>query len=214
MQLRGRGNVVSITLAGLAVVIATTGTAVAVTATAVNIVGPNSSRAAQVDQGGRLRTDGPNATFNVTAGLVNVSAKILTNPTSATLAVSRVNFHNPADNLDLARPPSFRVSLVKIAVGTDGTCESGSLERFYSFEVVAPGTNVQDTYPAPLVIASITHHLYCIGVYMVPDMVAQSGFVAPDVQLTGFVVSGTYTGAGTLAAPDPGSAKLGVLRTP
>ncbi len=205
MQLRGRGNAVSITLAGLAVVIATTGTAVAVTATTVNIAGTSPVRVAQVDQGGRLRTADTPASLNVTAVLVNVSTKILTSPTSASLAVSRLSYSNPADNLDITRTPAFRVSLVKIAVGTDGTCESGSLERFYSSDTVAAGTNVETTYPAPLVINAITHHLYCLGIYMVPDKVIQ-GFVAPHVQLTGFVVSGSYTGAGTLAAADSATA--------
>ena len=69
-----------------------------------------------------------------------------------------------------------------------------------------------DTYPAPLVITSITNHLYCLGVYMVPDMVVANGFTPPSVQLTGYVVSGTYTGAGTLSAPGGGSANLGVLQ--
>ena len=125
MQLRGRGNAVSITLAGLAVVIACTGTAVAVTATTVNIAGRRPSVVAQVDQGGRLRTSGPTASLNVMTQLVSVSTKILTSPTSATLAVSRLWYYNPAGNRDWDRPPAFRVSLVKIAVGNDGLCEDG-----------------------------------------------------------------------------------------
>jgi hypothetical protein len=199
MQLRGRGNVVSITLAGLAVVIATTGTAVAVTATTVNIVGSNSTQVAQVAQG-RLNTVGPGATINVFQSLNYGAFRALTDPTSATLAVSRVGYFNSGQNLSWGNRAVFRMDLVKIMVGTQGHCDDPGafVERTYSTDRVPPASNVVDEYATPLLFRSVQHRLYCIGVYTVPDeTVGPPTYTSPKVQLTGYVASGSYTGAGT-----------------
>src|SRR5437588_845648 len=110
MRIRFPQNALALSIGGLALVIATTGTAVAATGSATNITDPvNAAYKAHVDSTGRLSTVGavsgtvatrpvpPSTVFN-SAYYLGVGVNVMAGPTTATLAVTRLQVMNPGNN--------------------------------------------------------------------------------------------------------------------
>jgi hypothetical protein len=197
MKLRGHGNGVAIALAALAVVIAGTGTAVAVTATVVHIADPtDSSQVARVDATGHLVTTGAASTVHVFTNVGVGSDVPLTAPTKAKLDITSVTIYNPEENATVANT-DFAEVLVQTTVGSSGTCQDADAIRSEVFVVdhTPVGGIAREVYPEPLVVQPFNNKKYCIGMYIYStDGAAPSGYTYPQVQLTAYVASGTYSG--------------------
>ena len=225
MKIRGRGNTVALTLSALAVVIATTGTATAVTAQVVHIGdGSVASRMAHVDATGHLLVASTLAgTPAVRTGVqpqplnigyyVGTGINVLTDPTTATLAVSRVAFENTGANGGYANT-NFYYQLVQLTPVTKGTsCAQGAIGSTVSMDRGAVGSNVQDNYDTPLVFKPIGGKAYCLGVQVHSETSDPSSYYLPFAQLTGFVSSGTYA-ATAVTLVRPGKAPLATRANP
>lgn len=205
-----RSGLVAIVLAGLALAVAAAGTAVAVTATRVNIADPvQPAHQARVDASGRLSVGPPASTLN-SAFYASAGTSALTSATNATIAVSRLAAMNPAQNSGVAHT-NFYLSLVKITPNSSGSCYGSgvAVSATYSDERLPAGAQNQDTYPAPLVFRPSGTAMYCIGVQLVSENGGTpTNYYQPWVQLTGFVVSGTYGGLGSRAQRAPARPRL------
>ena len=225
MKIRGRGNAVALALSALAVVIATTGTATAVTAQVVHIGdGSVSSRMAHVDATGHLlvgatlagtptvRTGVQPQPLNI-AYFVGTGVNVLTNPTTATLAVSRLAFENTGANAGYSNT-NFFYQLVQLTPMTKGdSCAQGAIGSAISMDRGAVGSNVQDNYDTPLVFKPIGGKPYCLGVLVHSETTDPTAYYLPFAQLTGFVSSGTYAAAAA-AVVRPGRAPLATTANP
>ncbi|MEP6817177.1 MAG: hypothetical protein ABI873_16680 [Marmoricola sp.] len=152
-------------MGGLAVVIASTGTAVAVTATTVDIADPTvPTRIAHVDALGRVNTTDATSTIN-SAFCLSVGYNVLTSKTTASLAISRVSYFNSGLYRSFANA-DFNESLVKITTGASGDCTGSdrSISSPYSLERNPVGSQAATTYPAPLVTRSIAAKPYRLAI--------------------------------------------------
>jgi hypothetical protein len=215
MRIAGRGNIIGIALGGLALVVASTGTAVAVTATHTQIVDANTpTNVARVDESGRLAVGTPKASFN-SAYFTGLGLSAMTSPTTATLAVTRVSEMSNSGNASVANA-NFLVSLVQVAPDSDGACYTGSVRTSLSIDPLPPGAHVEDTYTAPLVFKPLPGNKpYCIGVSVSAQTgTAPGSYYIPYVQVTGYVVNGSYTGQGVLGATGASMSPLVTPSTP
>lgn len=209
MEIRVKGNAIAIALAALAVVIAATGTAVAVTATSVQIVdGTTPSQIAKVDANGKLSVTtaaAPTSTIN-SAFFVTLGLSVLTSPTTATLAVSRLAMMNNANNASYPNT-NFLMALVRVTppASDPSNCYSGSaaVSTQYSIDRLAVGANVQDLYPAPLKVSSVGGQKYCLAIKVYGETSSPGTYYLPFVQLTGYVLSGSYPAGAGAPAVDP-----------
>jgi hypothetical protein len=200
MKIRGHGNGLAIALAGLAVVIAGSGTAYAVTTTVVNIADPTvPSRVAKVDPLGRLSTFNPPSTVNVVGAHVTNSARyaeIYSAPTSAPLAVTKFSVTSTGV------AGTYAVSLFQVPVNADGTCSTTSVSRTLGYAVVSPGTSGVQDFPSGLTVAPVSGGTqYCLDLYA--GAVGSAGAAGEQLyfQITAYAGAGRYTGTGA-AAPD------------
>jgi hypothetical protein len=152
------------------------------------------SRKARVDAAGRLNTVGPSSTF-VSSGLiynVNSENNFLTDPTSATLHITRLTFSNPSFN-NYATWAEVQVSLYQTAVDSNGICTANQTQLIEMYNV-APGEDVGDTFPEPLVVAPADRKPYCLDLYV--DTVTGQGArfgggYLPNYNLSGYATGGT-----------------------
>jgi hypothetical protein len=200
-----KANAIAIALGGLAVVIAATGTAYAVAATQVNIADPTTpSHLAKVDASSHLLTTGATSTIDAAGAVYGFdlpSVFMVTSSTHATLAISAVQVDNSRNNFE---PNSdFEATLVKIQVGTAGTCaDSDRVVSTLSSYAVKSGTSDGQSFTAPVVVKPDDAKPYCLGIQLTSiDSTAGSSLYPTYLTIDGYVVSGVYTGAGTDAAP-------------
>lgn len=214
MKIRGHGNAVAIALAGLAVVLAATGTAYAVTASVVNIADPTvPSRVARVDTAGRLTTAGVTSTIDSVTNFGFDATTAVTSPTTATLAITSVSWSNPGLN-SAYTGTTYNANLVKIHAGTTNQCVVGQdgayIERYLGGRQVDPGDDTEITYPAPLLVKPTGSAKYCVGISLSHLGGSQSTLYLSTFQLTAYTQSGTYSGVGLGTAPRemPATTKL------
>ncbi len=152
------------------------------------------SRKARVDAAGRLTTVGPSSTF-VSSGFiyhVNSENNFLTDPTSATLHITRLTFSNPSFN-NYATWAEVQVSLYQTAVDANGICTANQTQLIEMYNV-APGEDVGDNFPEPLEVAPADGKPYCLDLYV--DTVTGQGArfgggYLPNYNLSGYVTGGT-----------------------
>jgi hypothetical protein len=185
--------------------IAASGTAYAIGATQVNIADPNTpSQVAKVDQSNHLLTTGATSTIDALTAVYgfNLPAiEMVTSATHATLAVSAVQVDNSRNNIE---PNSdFQASLVKVQVGSAGTCaDTDRVVTALSSYAAPSGKSVGQSFPAPVVVKQHASTQYCLGFQVTSiDSTAGSSLYPTYMTIDAYVVSGTYSGAGTDATP-------------
>lgn len=196
-----RTNPAALILALIAVVIASSGTAVAVTSS-VQIADPlHPTQKAKVDTSGRLQTADPLSGFNLAYYLAAGSPpNFMTAPTKATLAVTRLDITNTS--LNSSYPNSdFLVFLTKHTVGADGTCSTGSQSTTVSRTRAPIASDVQLLFPSPLVFRSTDSKAYCIAIQLSGETGTPGSYYLPFGQLTGYVAGGSYTPPAVAKAP-------------
>lgn len=196
----GRGSSVAIALSGLAVAIAATGTAVAVAPSVFSIADHAHPRQyLKIDSSGRLtaiaQTKVQLATLNVFASARLAPGGhdfLVTSPTTAQLAVTRIAATTPPSNTS-----TYQVGLNQMPVTASGKCDLTHLTKFLTTAFIRPGDNLQADYATPLLIKPRTPTTpYCLDLYLTTTDTAganDAGFV----EFTGYVASGRYTGIGT-----------------
>ena len=203
MQIRGHGTAVAVVLSVLALAVAGGGTAVAVSSV-VNIADPSDpSKVARVDQSGRLSVGPATATISTAGwllGYTDGATTPLTSPTTATLAISRIQFSNPSANASAAEQ---QLSVNQYPADAAGNCQSTTGAVLVARYNLAPGDDVDDPFPAPLVVKPTGTTKYCLFVSV--DYLGSTSAM-PSFYLTygfsAYPVSGKYTGLGT-GAPAP-----------
>ncbi|HEY1741054.1 MAG TPA: hypothetical protein VGI86_20230 [Acidimicrobiia bacterium] len=185
--------------------IAASGTAYAVAASKVNIADPTTpSQVAKVDPSGHLLTNGSTSTINsdiAAYGFNSPSVYLATSLTHATLAISAVDVDNSHNNFE---PNSdFEATLVKIQVGSSGTCtDTDRLVTALSSYAARSGQSTSQSFPAPIVVKSDASKAYCLGFQLtLIDATAGATLYPTDMTLDAYVVAGAYAGAGTNATP-------------
>ncbi|GAA5146212.1 hypothetical protein GCM10023340_16790 [Nocardioides marinquilinus] len=203
--------VLAVAVVLLAAAVATTGTAVAAAVQKVSIAdGARPSRVAKVDGSGRLLVATPNSPVKVaggtldarpaaparalhagTYGNVGLTSPLL-GPTTATLAISRFSGFDPAANASYPNA-DFRFDLVKVSVDGSGGC-SGTTTTL-SRTTAPSGERFELDYDdAPLVVRPTGTQRYCVGVLVTADADnAPTSYYLPWAEVTGYVVSGTYS---------------------
>lgn len=216
MTVRNRQNALALAIGALALAIATTGTAAAVTGTAMNITDPvNAAYKAKVDSAGRLSTlsavsntvtvrEVPAATVFNSALYIGLGASVLVGPTTATLAVDRMQVMNPGQNYNYANT-NFTVRLARRVPDSSGSCYTGSITNIVNASRLPAGADIERTYPTPLVFRPTGTAPYCITAELSAESTTPGSYYLPFAELTGYVVGGTYTGptlSFTGAVPD------------
>lgn len=203
-----KSNVIALTLAGLAVVMAATGTAVAVTATQVNIADPvTPSRIARVDSSGRLGTINALSPYTYGGIFSNLNGEnnFITAPTTASLALTSLTLTNPKVNQS-ATAAELRVYLYKANSSSTSSCTPTTYQSLGAWNL-APGNSIVSDLPSPLLTkASGTSTLtpYCLSLYAYALSGSFNGNYYPTVAASWYVASGTYKGpgaAGSLKTP-------------
>ena len=208
MRLKGHSGAVAIALSALAVVIAGAGTAVAVSATVVRIEDGSSAHIAAVDLAGRLGTAPALSDINIQEIVPVDGTEYLTDPSRATLALTRLSYFNPKANQSFANT-NFAFSLEKINVGSSGHCydDDHTVVATYTTSDVAAGATVENSYASPLMIAPTGTKRYCLALSGFHFGSAAGQYYTPQFELSAYVVKGSYTGTGTLAHPARSIAK-------
>jgi hypothetical protein len=203
-------NLLPMSVALLALVVAGTGTAVAATSTTTISDPTNSSYVAHVNSSGQLQVSGPvsvsapGVPFLTTAFIENFNEdssgfQLALGPTLATLGLTQITLVDPASN---AEPWSEYLFQVPATSSTAcGTVPSASLHRVGTLEA-APGTDDESNLTPPYVVKPLTgNQYYCILAAAEPD--TGSGSNTDDVITTirGYVLSGTAP-----ASPDASKA--------
>jgi hypothetical protein len=205
MRIKGHSNAVAISLGIVALVIATTGTAVAVTATTTNIADPKTpTQIARVDSTGRLATLAAKTTINAAVNIFVSSSfapVAVTSPTTANLGITSLNYDN-AYNIRLANN-DYDATLYKATVGSSHTCnDPDTAYTQIRRDVLRSGDGFSETFPSPLIVKPTGSKAFCLAVYIAStDNTFPSSSYAAGVSLGATVISGTYSGAGSGAAP-------------
>ncbi|MCW2527002.1 MAG: hypothetical protein JWM76_1862 [Pseudonocardiales bacterium] len=214
MKIRGHGSWIAIALAGLAVVIAASGTAYAVTASTVNIADPTTpTRIAHVDSSGRLLTSGSVSVSTIDSagylyGYTQSQYTYITSPTTANLALTRIRLSNPGLN---GSGNQQQIALHKVNVDAAGKCSTTILANL-GFYNLAGGQETVDPFVPPLSTKATGTAKYCLALYTV--IVNANPTYYLTYSLTAYVASGTYTGLGSgtaAVALKPEAAKVGTL---
>ena len=149
---------------------------------------------ARVDRAGRLSTVGASSTI-VSSGLmyhVNSEDNFIIYPTKATFHITRLTFSNPSFN-SYATWAEVQVSVYKTDANANGSC-SAQQEQLLEIYNVAPGEDVGDTFPEPLVVAPAGRKPYCLDLY-VETVTGQGakfgGGYLPNYNLSGYATGGT-----------------------
>ncbi len=203
MKIRGHGNGIAIALAALAVVLAGTGTAMAVSATVVHIEdGYTAGRFAHVDSSGHLSTNGATSTINIETIAQPNSTYQLTDPTTATLAVTRLALFNPQANTAFANN-TYVFQLIKTNVGAAGHCydSDSSVAATYSSTEVSPGDTVENVFPAPLYVKASPGKKYCLSLAGYQYGTTTTSYYVGRLELSAYVVTGSYSGTGSILNP-------------
>lgn len=201
-----RTNPAALILALIAVIIASSGTAMAVTSSVFVADPTHPTQRVHVDAAGRLQTADPlsgvNSAFYLSAGS---SPNFMNAPTRATLAVTRINLGNTALNASLPNT-DFMVYLYQYTVGADGTCGTGSPGSVMSRTRVPVASDLQLLFPTPLVFKPKAGKAYCIALQVSGEAGTPSSYYLPFGQVTGYVAGGTYA--------SPAFAKVASTRSP
>ena len=215
MRLRGHSGGLAVALSALAVVIAGAGTAVAVSATVVRIEDGSTSHYAHVDTAGRLSTGPALSNINIESITAVNGLAYVTDPTTATLALTRLGYFNTKANLSFANT-NFAFSLEKITVGSQGHCYDSdhTVSTPYATNEVPAGTSVENSYPSPVVIRPTGTKRYCLALQGFQYGTNADQYYTPQFELSAYVVTGTYTGSGTAAAPARKMVKPALINAP
>ncbi len=215
MKIRGHSGGLAVALSALAVVIAGAGTAVAVSATVVRIEDGSTTHYAHVDTAGRLSTAAALSNINIQSITPVNNISYVTDPTTATFALTRLGYFNPGANLSFANT-NFAFSLEKINVGSQGHCYDSdhTVSATYATNDVPAGTSVENSYPSPVLIRPTGTTRYCLALQGFQYGTAAAQYYTPQFELSAYVVTGTYTGSGTAAVPAHNKAKLALIRAP
>ncbi|MHA3704675.1 hypothetical protein ACXR2U_21090 [Jatrophihabitans sp. YIM 134969] len=177
----------------------------------VNIADPGDpSKVAKVDQAGRLSVGPATASISVAGWLLGYTDNAvtqLTSATTATLAISRIQFSDPSANSSATEQ---QLSVNQYPVDSAGNCQSATGAVLLARYNLAAGDDVDDPFPAPLIVKPSGTTKYCLYVYA--DYLGTTTGT-PSYYLTygvsAYVVSGKYTGLGTTpAAKQQGSAAI------
>ena len=197
----GHVSKLSLVLSVLAVVIASTGTAVAVTVTTVQIADPGTpSNISRVDSKGRLSTTGPTATITNSGLLYGYQSadNYITSPTSATLAITHLSFAESSVSLGVAGS-AVRVILYK--TGSSGaTCTQTGYQQLAYYQVDA-GDDIVADFAQPLVVAPTGSAKYCLDLYVYQVNSNAALSYLPSYNFTAYVASGAYGGIGGGGGP-------------
>ena len=188
-----RSNPAALILALIAVIIASSGTAMAVTSSVLIADPTHPTQRAHVDASGRLQTAAPlggvNSAFFLSAG---TTPNFMNAPTRATLAITRIDIGNTSLNATLPNT-DFLVYLYQYTVGADGTCGTGTSGQIMSRTRVPVASDVQLLFPTPLVFKPVSSKAYCIALRVNGEAGTPSSYYLPFGQVTGYVAGGTYT---------------------
>ena len=190
-------------IAVLALVVATTGTAAAATGQLVNIVDPaHANRKARVDATGNLKVTStpalptPFTRLSFPPAKFNVDTVVSAN--SSTVALNHVRVSNYFKQIN---GTSLEVQMSIVASKSDGSC-SGPGMGFLSYDV-PNGQTVVDPFPTPLVIKPLTDPAYpdwCIlATTELQDLSAS--YYRPTLSIQGYVVSGSISPTVATTAP-------------
>ncbi len=203
MKFRGHGSGVAVVLSIVAVVLASGGTAVAVTLAQTTIVDPTTpSHAAKVDTGGHLSVAETPSTIDSTGyvyGYTASSYTVVISPTTAKLAISRIEVSSPTANSAAAEQ---QLSLSKYPVGTDGTCQTSLAGTLVARYNVTGGDDIVDALAQPIVVKPSGSAKYCMAFFT--TYLGSSTTPPPWYLVYGIaasVTTGTYTGTGDGTAP-------------
>lgn len=202
-------NLLPLSIALLALAIATTGTAAAATGQLVNIAdGTNAGALARVDGTGALKVAAvpmaPARPYNTNRVAPNDNFGAVTTPTLAQIALNRVQV--AGDSLN--NTPST-VFLYYGTVPSGAECYSGMTDfRLIGEYGITPASSFLDAFPTPLVLKPNGTRPWCLIAANYKN--TSSGFSSVRLTMSGFVVSGTPP-AGT-AADGPASPERPVTR--
>ena len=204
----------------LALVAATSGTAVAVTVSRTSLVdAKHPSRSAKVDSTGALKVTAPATVstrplppgkpFDVKAAVSNFykngsSYLQVLAPTSSTLALSRVMYTNVITNAS-----AWEIFVYYETVAPGGTCQAfSSAHRLVEHVNVPARESVVSPFPTPVVLSPLAGgSQWCLmaGGGPTQNTASSSDGSTVDLALTGYVVSGTApTARPSTRQPDPG----------
>jgi hypothetical protein len=181
-SVRGRRPSPALIVAFLALVVALGGTALAATGQLVNIVDPGSpSQKARVDSSGALRVGQASPATAFFGFTQPGSGQTLVGPTKATLAFSRLEVSNPADN------PTMRISIAQVP-GNSTTCVGE--QRTVALYAVPAGTTVSDPFPTPAVLKpAASGQVWCLKANF-EFQGNPSSFTLPAVSWSGYAMAG------------------------
>src|SRR4051812_2176426 len=166
----------------------------------------NKSRGVLVgDAPGPLTVDGkvspapPGQVLN-TGVYIGPGKSVMFGPTTATLAINRLALMNTSANWGYSNT-SFYVTVSVVQGATASDCYNAFGSGLKINVQADPGTNIEQQFATPLVFKpqSSTAN-YCVAINMSPvSGTSPSSYYLVWAQLTGYVVSGTYTGPGAAA---------------
>lgn len=174
-------------LGGIALFVALGGTAAAATGTVVNIADPaTASHVARVDVNGALKAaPSPPVTPAYFSQPVNQGTSTLIPATGAKLAITRITVDNYFGNVG----PVYVV--LSESSGSKAICDGSSGVRTISSIDVPVGQTFEDELPTPIVLKPfVAGGVWCLQA-TVQVQGAPISYVAPDVQFSGYVTSGT-----------------------
>ena len=203
MKFRGQGNAIPIALGVLAVVIAGSGTAVAVSSTTTISDPVTPANVARVDNAGRLSTIGVTSSLNTLQYVPPAVNRVtLIDPTSSSIAITRISYTNPAANLG-SSDTNFQLTIAQYRVGASKSCTGtdATLVAVISRQATTANTSAENTYATPYVAKPAGSAKTCIAASNTVYGTLPGTYYYPTVQLTGYVASGNYTGIGTPTSP-------------
>src|SRR3954449_2470234 len=172
----------------------------------------NSSKALLVgDASGALTVDGkvapaPPAQVLNGGSYVGTGKSLMFGPTTATIALDRLALMNTSSNWNYSNT-SFYVVVTVVQGATATDCYNAFSSGNKVNVQTDPGTNIEQLFPTPLVFkAQSSTAKYCVMINVNSvSGTAPSSYYLVWAQLSGYVVSGTYSGPGTAAAPTAAS---------
>lgn len=199
-------NLLPLSIALLALAIATTGTAAAATGQLVNIAdGSNAGQLAKVDASGALRVLAvpapparPYSTDFAVLGGGSNGYRGVSAPTTATVAVNRLVWSNDPY---WARPSIAYLYSVTVPAGSPCSLDSAYSDvKLIGKYAVASGATVVDALPSPLVLRPNGTRPWCLLAAHYPTPNDRVVFVEGTV--SGYVISGTAPPGTTAPAAD------------
>ena len=124
---------------------------------------------------------------------MNSQDNFITYATTATLNITRLSFSNPSFN-KYATWAEVAVSVYQTDVNANGSC-TGLQRKLLELYNVAPGEDVGDNFPEPLIVAPVNGKPYCLDLYtetVTGQGATFGGGYLPNYNFAAYVSAGAY----------------------